>query len=102
MQRETPHGPHPISTNGPSRRSRSPYRRQALAGGAAFLAATTMGLIRPKLALGARSKIVVRVERDLQNLDPGNRAGPVDVNVLFACMQGLVGFKPGSTEWRLD
>jgi peptide/nickel transport system substrate-binding protein len=45
---------------------------------------------------------VVRVERDLANLDPANRTGPIDVNVLFACMQGLISFKPGSAEWRLD
>jgi peptide/nickel transport system substrate-binding protein len=77
-------------------------RRQILAGGSAVLAAATMGLIRPKSALATHSKIVVRVERDLANLDPGNRTGPIDVNVLFACMQGLIGFKPGSTEWRLD
>src|ERR1700674_2364589 len=77
-------------------------RRQVLAGGSAVLAAVTTGLIRPKSALAAHSSIVVRVERDLGNLDPPNRTGPVDGNILFACMQGLIGFKPGSTEWRLD
>ena len=77
-------------------------RRQVLAGGSAVLAAATMGVIRPKSALAAHSKIVVRVERDLANLDPANRTGPIDVNVLFACMQGLVGFKPGSADWQLD
>jgi peptide/nickel transport system substrate-binding protein len=77
-------------------------RRQILAGGSAALAAVTTGLIRPKSALAAHSKIVVRVERDLANRDPANRTGPIDVNVLFACMQGLIGFKPGSAEWRLD
>jgi peptide/nickel transport system substrate-binding protein len=77
-------------------------RRQVLAGGSAVLAAVTTGLIRPKFASAAHSRIVLRVERDLGNLDPGNRSGPVEANVLFACMQGLVGFKPGSTEWRLD
>jgi peptide/nickel transport system substrate-binding protein len=77
-------------------------RRQILAGGSAVLGAATMGLIRPISAFAAHSKIAVRVERDLANLDPANRTGPVDVNVLFACMQGLISFKPGSSEWQLD
>jgi peptide/nickel transport system substrate-binding protein len=77
-------------------------RRQVVAGGSAVLAAATMGLIRPKSALAAHSKIVVRVIRDLANLDPANRTGPIDVNVLFACMQGLISFKPGTSEWQLD
>jgi peptide/nickel transport system substrate-binding protein len=77
-------------------------RRQLLAGGSAVLAAATMGLIRPSRAFAAHDKIVVRVERDLANLDPANRTGPIDVNILNACMQGLVSFKPGTTEWQLD
>ncbi|HEX3065760.1 MAG TPA: ABC transporter substrate-binding protein [Candidatus Polarisedimenticolia bacterium] len=77
-------------------------RRQVLGGGSAILAAATMGLIRPNSAFAAHNKIVVRLERDLGNLDPANRTGPPDVNILNACMQGLIGFKPGSTEWQLD
>jgi peptide/nickel transport system substrate-binding protein len=77
-------------------------RRHVLTGGSATLAAATMGLIRPISAAAAHSKVVVRVERDLANLDPANRTGPIDVNVLNACMQGLIAFKPGSTEWQLD
>jgi len=77
-------------------------RRGILAGGSAALAAATMGLIRPRPTHAARSRIIVRVERDLANLDPANRTGPIDVNILNACMQGLIAFKPGSTEWQLD
>ena len=61
-------------------------RRQSLVGGSAVLAAVITGLIRPKSASAAHSRIVLRIERDLGNLDPGNRSGPVEANVLFACM----------------
>jgi peptide/nickel transport system substrate-binding protein len=77
-------------------------RRQILAGGSAVFVAAVTGLIRPNRAYAAHDKIIVRVERDLGNLDPANRTGPIDVNVLNACMQGLISFKPGSTEWQLD
>jgi peptide/nickel transport system substrate-binding protein len=77
-------------------------RRQVLAGGSALLAAATTGVLRPTPASAAPDKIVVRVDRDLANLDPANRTGPIDVNVLNAVQQGLIAFKPGSTEWQLD
>lgn len=77
-------------------------RRQLLGGGSALLAAATLGLIRPGAAFAGPDKIVVRVERDLGNLDPANRTGPLDVNVLNAIQQGLIAFKPGTTEWQLD
>jgi hypothetical protein len=82
--------------------SYAPTRRQILQGGSALLAAATLGLIRPNAAFAAHDKITVRVERDLGNLDPANRTGPLDVNILNAVMQGLIAFKPGSTEWQLD
>ena len=46
--------------------------------------------------------MVVRVEEDLKNLDPAYRTGPIDVNVILAVGQGLVKFKPGTTEWEND
>jgi peptide/nickel transport system substrate-binding protein len=82
--------------------SYAPTRRQILQGGSALLAAATLGLVRPNTAFAAHDKITVRVERDLGNLDPANRTGPLDVNILNAVMQGLIAFKPGSTEWELD
>jgi peptide/nickel transport system substrate-binding protein len=48
----------------------------------------------------ADGKIVVRVDDDLSNLDPAYRTGPIDVNVILAVNQGLIKFKPGSTEWE--
>jgi peptide/nickel transport system substrate-binding protein len=77
-------------------------RRQVLAGSSALLAAATTGLLHSTAANAAQEKIVVRVERDLANLDPANRTGPIDVNVLNAVQQGLIAFKPGTTEWELD
>ena len=50
----------------------------------------------------ADGRVVVRVEEDLKNLDPAYRTGPIDVNVILAVGQGLVKFKPGTTEWEND
>ena len=91
-----------ILDTGRTHMSYAPTRRQILQGGSALLAAATLGLIRPNAAFAAHDKITVRVERDLGNLDPANRTGPLDVNILNAVMQGLIAFKPGSTEWELD
>lgn len=77
-------------------------RRQALIGGSALLAAATSGLIGPKSAFAAHDSITIRVDQDLLNLDPANRSGPIDVNVINAVQQGLISFKPGSTDWELD
>ena len=77
-------------------------RRQTLKSGSALLAAAAAGLLRPVRAGAAQDILIVRVERDLGNLDPANRTGAVDVNVINVVQQGLVGFKPGSTQWELD
>lgn len=77
-------------------------RRQALAGGSALLVAATTGLLRPRTSFAAADSITIRVEEDLSSLDPANRTGPIDVNVINAVQQGLISFKPGSTEWELD
>lgn len=77
-------------------------RRQALIGGSALLAAATTGLLKPRSARAAGDTITIRTEEDLNNLDPANRTGPIDVNVINAVQQGLIAFKPGSTEWELD
>ncbi len=79
-----------------------PTRRQILVGGASLAAAVALGGIHPAFANADRPKIVVRVEKDLSNLDPANRSGPVDLNVIWSVQQGLISFKPGSTQWELD
>ncbi|MDK4743008.1 ABC transporter substrate-binding protein [Rhizobium sp. CNPSo 3464] len=77
-------------------------RRQLLVGGTSIVTVVALGGIHPAFASADRSKIVVRVEKDLVNLDPANRSGPIDLNVLWSVQQGLISFKPGSTEWELD
>ena len=77
-------------------------RRQFLAGGATIATVVAFGGISPAFANADRTKITVRVEKDLVNLDPANRSGPIDLNVIWSVQQGLISFKPGSTEWELD
>lgn len=76
-------------------------RRSFLAGTAAA-GVTILGQPWANVAHAADGKIVVRTDEDLQNLDPANRAGAIDVNVILAVNQGLVKFKPGTTEWEND
>lgn len=76
-------------------------RRGFLAGGAAA-GATILGMPLSNILHAADGRVVVRVEEDLKILDPAYRTGPIDVNVILAVGQGLVKFKPGSTEWEND
>ncbi|MGV3549395.1 ABC transporter substrate-binding protein [Rhizobium sp.] len=80
----------------------NPTRRQFLLTGASIATVVSLGGINPAFAAADRTKITVRVETDLVNLDPANRSGPVDLNVIWSVQQGLISFKPGSTEWELD
>ncbi|MDQ0322011.1 peptide/nickel transport system substrate-binding protein [Pararhizobium capsulatum DSM 1112] len=80
----------------------NPTRRQVLVGGASIATIVAFGGVHPAVANEDRTKIAVRVEKDLSNLDPANRSGPVDLNVIWSVQQGLISFKPGSTEWELD
>lgn len=77
-------------------------RRRALAGGSALLGASAFGFGWPRAGLAAREQVILRVGRDIQSLDPANRIGPLEDNVVLATNQGLVKFKPGSLEWELD
>ncbi len=76
-------------------------RRQALLGGI-VTGVGVLGIPWAQVAHAAREQLVVRTEQDLRNLDPANRTSPVEANVILAVGQGLVRFKPGSTEWDLD
>jgi peptide/nickel transport system substrate-binding protein len=51
---------------------------------------------------GPRDKIVVRIDRDLANLDPAYRTGPWDGNVCRVVFQRLMKQKPNSAELELD
>ncbi|MCL6709458.1 ABC transporter substrate-binding protein [Pseudomonas sp. R2.Fl] len=80
----------------------NPTRRQVLVGGVSLTTVVALGGVHPAFANADRTRIVVRVDKDLVNLDPANRSGPVDLNVVWSVQQGLISFKPGSTEWELD
>lgn len=51
---------------------------------------------------GPRSSITVRIDRDLAVLDPANRTGPWDGNVMRVVFQRLMKQKPNSAELELD
>ena len=77
-------------------------RRGFLAGTATAAGVTILGQPWTNVVHAADGRVVVRVEEDLKNLDPAYRTGPIDVNVILAVGQGLVKFKPGTTEWEND
>ncbi|MGB3417421.1 MAG: ABC transporter substrate-binding protein [Mesorhizobium sp.] len=76
--------------------------RRGFLAGAATAGVTVLGMPWSNVVHAADGRIVVRVEEDLKNLDPANRTGTIEVNVILAVNQGLVKFKPGSTEWEND
>ncbi len=47
-------------------------------------------------------KPVVAIDADIGNLDPGNRVGSTEDNILMACSQNLIRFKPGQLDWEND
>lgn len=78
-------------------------RRDVLKGGAAFVGASAMAGVMPAQTLAASHEpLIVATDVDLRNLDPANRTGPTDVNVILAVCQNLVKFKEGSLEYELD
>ncbi|HEY3145695.1 MAG TPA: ABC transporter substrate-binding protein [Dongiaceae bacterium] len=74
----------------------------------AFLLTTSGALTVPMLTFGssvafaARDELVVRVETDIGNLDPANRVGSTEDNILISVCQNLARFKPGTLEWEPD
>jgi peptide/nickel transport system substrate-binding protein len=77
-------------------------RRRMLQGSAA-LGASTLATGWPRLAFAAgHERVVARIERDIQNLDPANRIGAVEGNILRAVQPRLAKFKPGVFEWEPD
>ena len=51
---------------------------------------------------GPRTSITVRIDRDLAVLDPANRTGPWEGNVMRVVFQRLMKQKPNSSELELD
>jgi len=77
-------------------------RRQLLRSAAALGAAAPFIGMAPGAVSAQDGRLVVRMDRDLQNLDPGNRTGPAEVNVILAVCQGLVKPKIGALDYELD
>ena len=79
-------------------------RRQVLAGTAATGLVGTVAPGRGAQAQtsGPRTSITVRVDRDLTNLDPAERIGPGDGNVIRTVHQRLMKQKANSAELELD
>lgn len=69
------------------------------ASGAAALPILGVG---SRTAFAARDEVIVRIETDIGNLDPANRIGSVEDNIIIAVCQTLARFKRGSLEWEPD
>ncbi|HET6159595.1 MAG TPA: ABC transporter substrate-binding protein [Dongiaceae bacterium] len=73
-----------------------------------FLWTTSAALTVPMLTFGsslafaARDELIVRIDADIGNLDPANRVGSIEDNIIIAVCQNLARFKPGSLEWEPD
>jgi peptide/nickel transport system substrate-binding protein len=73
-----------------------------------FLWTTTGAIALPITGIGAipahaaRDEVIVRFEYDISNLDPANRTGSVEDNILLACNQNLARFNPGKLDWSPD
>jgi peptide/nickel transport system substrate-binding protein len=78
-------------------------RRQILAGTAASGVAGAMSFPFAATAeSGPKPNIAVRIDHDLDVLDPGYRTGPWDGNVVRTVCQRLVKQKPNSAEFEND
>ncbi len=53
-------------------------------------------------AYAAREELVVRFEYDISNMDPANRTGSVEDNIILAVCQTLARFNPGKLDWAPD
>ena len=75
--------------------------RRALLQTASGVAALPLLGFGSRIAFGADGEIVVRIEKDISNLDPANRVGSVEGNIITSVCQTLARFKPGTTlEWE--
>lgn len=79
----------------------SANRRQFLLGTAAAATVPMLFHGRPVLAAD-RDTVTIRMDTDIGNLDPANRTGSTEDNILFAVCQNLARFNPNSLEWSPD
>ncbi|MGB8841370.1 MAG: ABC transporter substrate-binding protein, partial [Aliidongia sp.] len=76
-----------------------PIARRTLLRAAAFLPlAAWPGVVRAQ----GRDRLIVRIERDIQSLDPAERPGAVEGNVIRALCRNLVTFRRGHFEIEND
>lgn len=74
-------------------------RRTFLLGSSAL---SMLPFARFAFAADARENPVVAIDMDIGNLDPGNRVGTTEDDIILACCQTLVRFKPGALDWDND
>jgi len=76
-------------------------RRQFLMASAAVITAPLV-LGFPVAYAAEGGTVTLRLSDDIGNLDPANRVGPIEDNILAAVCQRLARFKPGSLDWEPD
>jgi peptide/nickel transport system substrate-binding protein len=77
-------------------------RRTLLKAVPAAAGASILGFSWSRVAHAARDQVIVRIDQDIQNLDPANRIGTEEGNIIRAVFRRLIKFKPGVLEWELD
>lgn len=79
-------------------------RRQILAGAAFLGAGVVAAMSTGRLAFAAEGKVLkVQNDKDISILDPANRSGWWEENVMFAIFNSLCQYKAGDTwDWKLD
>lgn len=77
-------------------------RRTLLKAVPAAAGASVLGFGWSRVAHAAREQVVVRIDQDIQNLDPANRIGTEEGNIISAVFRKLIKFKPGVLDWELD
>lgn len=73
-------------------------RRTFLAGSSALAVLPYIGVARA----AGRSNPVIALDTDIGNLDPGNRVGTTEGNIIRSVCQTLVRFEPGKPSWAND
>jgi peptide/nickel transport system substrate-binding protein len=74
-------------------------RRTFLAGSSAL---QILPYARFAHAAESRTNPIVALDVDISNLDPGNRVGTTEGNIIRTVCQTLVRFEPGKTSWTND
>src|SRR5688572_6995207 len=74
--------------------------RRALLKTASGLAALPLVGLGSRFAIGAEGELIVRLETDIKNLDPANRVGSIEDNIIQSVCQNLARFMPGTLEWE--